>query len=249
MYKILFITTTHGNEAFSIPVLRDLEDEFPKRTYQYDWLIANPRALALGVRFVDADMNRSAPGRTASLLYEEKRVAEVIEIAKEFDIVVDIHGSLSNCGITTLIPLPTRQNIHLARAFDLERNVIWYSERSKENGPISQYVKSASIELECGPKYSPEIARQLRDVLARILLHNYDGTLLNKTPANKSIDFYNVYGKVIGDKASKKMKDFIEINYQKETFFPYLSGNTYPNIICYKMKKLKGAALDDAILE
>ena len=62
MRKILFIAATHGNERDSVKVMRQLEKELPKEKYGYDWIIGNKKAFAANARFVEQDLNRSAPG-------------------------------------------------------------------------------------------------------------------------------------------------------------------------------------------
>lgn len=243
MKKILFITATHGNEAFSIPVLKRIESMYSKEEYGYDWIIANERALSNSSRFVDVDMNRSAPGDFSSALYEEVRAAEVIQLARTHDLIIDIHGSLSDCGITTLIPLPTWENIQLARLVGVKRNVIWYSEKSRFSGPLVQFIDKPSIELECGPKGDPHTSTELEATITRLLKRNLEGTLgLNQKVIGSAV-FFEVYGKVLKSGKFNGFKDFIECRIGSEVFYPYLSSNTYPETACYKMRRIDIRAL------
>ena len=41
------MTATHGNEEFSIPVVKKLAKKF-----KFDWIISNPKALRQNKRFV-----------------------------------------------------------------------------------------------------------------------------------------------------------------------------------------------------
>lgn len=233
--RLLFIAATHGNEEFSVPVLERLSSKFDRAEFSYDWIIGNPLAYEKGERFIETDMNRAAPGNVNGEKYEERRAAEILNIAKNYELVVDIHGSLSDCGVTTLIPNPSDQNIELAKLFNLQNNIIWVSsDKKRTTGPLVQFMEQPAIELECGPKQSPEVARELERVLEAFITNNSSAS---KAQSN----FYEVYGKVYADKQRSKTPMFVDFEktvYNNETFYPYLAKNTYKDILCYKMKKL-----------
>lgn len=240
MLKILFICATHGDEKFSIPVLKKLETLFNKEEYSYSWIIGNPRALKKNVRFTDVDLNRSAPGDPKSPNYEERRAADILSLAQNYDLVIDIHGTDSACGVVKIIPYPTSKNIKLAQAIPLKRNVIWYEESSQIKGPIVQHTKIPAIEIECGPKNSPAVSEKLKETLKLILTSNKAGTFFTDDE-NPPQEFYNVYGLKRG-KTSEDVKDFEIIREKGESYYPFLSSNQYQGIICYKLKKLESLA-------
>src|SRR5574344_1930263 len=93
MLRILFITATHGNEQDGVKVMQQLEKELPKDKYGYDWIIGNEKAYQKNVRYIDQDLNRSAPGDSSSPVYEVRRAAELVKIANSYDVVIDIHGT------------------------------------------------------------------------------------------------------------------------------------------------------------
>lgn len=237
MSKILFICTTHGDESFSISVLKKLEKTYDKHEYSYDWIIGNPKALKKNVRFIDKDLNRSAPGNLKSSYYEERRAAEIILLAEKYDLVIDIHGTNSQCGVVKVIPFPTPRNIELARAIPLSRNIIWYVESSQTAGPIVQHTEVPAIEIECGPKDSPAVSKKLEETLEQILKSNRTDSLFID---NNEIEqeFYSVYGS-IKSKPGPNLKDFELVKEKNESFYPFLSVNQYDGIICYKIKPLK----------
>lgn len=229
--KTLFIAATHGNESYSIPVMEAIEERFPKDEYTYDWMIGNPLALAQGVRYVMADMNRVAPGDSESQLYEERRAAELVRIASMYDRVVDIHGSSSICGPTTLIPFPNSQNISLAAEFQLERNMVWYSEKSAARGPLAQHMPVPAIELEFGPKDDPEVSRQLYDTIANYLRRQKLGALGHQAT---QMMFYDVYGKCF-NATTQDVYDFGEVELDGEAFYAYMV-RVYQGVTCYKAR-------------
>lgn len=240
MLKIQFIAATHGDEGFSIPVLQKLEAKYPKQTYGYDWVIGNPKALELGKRYTEKDLNRSAPGDKNSPYYEERRAAEIIELSKNCDILIDIHGSVGNCGVVTLIPLPSRQNIQLARSIPLERNVIWYAEESWKAGPPVQHTVCSALEIECGPKKDQATADKLYDALEKIITANKAGSFFVQ-PTDIVQEFYKVYG-VIKGAHDPSISDDAEATIDGETFMPFMS-NQYPGTLCYKMRQIDPTAI------
>lgn len=238
MRKILFITATHGNERDGVKVMSQIEKELPKNEYGYDWIIGNENAYAQNVRYVEKDLNRSAPGDINSTVYEIRRAAEIIELSKNFDIVIDLHGTKTDNGIATIIPYPTKENVALANLMGLEHNVVWYAEESKIAGPLVQHAHVPAIELECGPKNTPK-AFELTYAAVRIFIENIFNEVDTVQIEKK---FYNVYGKLAGAH-NPTLRDFMLTCINEEEFYPFLSGNEYPDVACYKMKKVAASQI------
>lgn len=233
--KTLFILATHGDEGFSIPVFEKLVSQYPKEKFNYDWVIGNPKALAKKTRFVDVDLNRNAPGSPNSDKYEEQRAAELIALAKNFDVVVDIHGAKSNCGICTIVSLPILNNLLLATQFNCQNNIIWNSGLSKEKGPINQHIGKPSIELECGPKDEKNIQDELYSVISEYLDHQGIVQFMERknwfTVAQKlnKTDFVNF----------EKWDDFGRYTVNETTIVPFLSKNTYADGSFYQLQEIE----------
>ena len=142
MSRILILTATHGNEGFSIPVVKKLSKKF-----KFDWLISNPKALKLNQRFKNFDLNRAGPGKTNSKLYEKRRAFELIKLANQYDYVIDIHGTISNTGLFLILSDPNWKNIEFAKKLNLKNIVLWPS--LKPTGPLTQFI-SNSLEINLG---------------------------------------------------------------------------------------------------
>lgn len=230
------MTATHGDEPLGPEVMKQIEKELPRDQYGYDWIIANEKAFEKNVRFTEVDLNRNAPGDIKSAVYEEKRAAELVELSKNYDFVIDIHGSVSNCGIIMIITYPTLQNLALASYFDVERQVVWYAKSSLTQGPVTQFVHCPAVEIECGPQKNSTIQNKLKDILMRFITQSEQMSLSKILKQAKKSEFYVVYGKQIGNH-DPTVVDFQEITMGAETFYPFLA-NQYPNILCYKAKKV-----------
>lgn len=234
--KLLFIVASHGNENFSVSVFEKLATKLPKEQYNYDWIIGNPNALETNSRYIDCDMNRSAPGDLSSFQYEERRVAEILELSVSYDAVIDIHGTNSDSGVVSIIPKPSLENLAFAAKMKVDNQVIWNSAESKTKGPLTQFVKNIGIGIECGPQNEQTIKDRLEKLVTEIITNN------NLTSTDLRTDnFYYVYGKLPG--ANKNYHDFEEVTVEGESFFPFLTQNKYPDISCYKMRKIKFADL------
>ena len=235
MPKILFITATHGNEQDGVKVMQQLEKELPKDEYNYDWIIGNEKAYQKNVRYVDRDLNRSAPGDINSTVYEMRRSAELIKIADAYGVVIDLHGTKTDSGIVTITPYPTQNNLRLALAARLTRNVVWYSEQSEVGGPTVQHLRIPAIELECGPKDTRDAYDLTYATVRRIIEVNHNGELYDVN--TEDLEFFEVYGKLTGNH-DPAMQDFVLSERDDESFYPFLSGNEYPGVTCYKMNKV-----------
>lgn len=223
--RLLITVATHGDEGFSLPVVQKLA-----QTYDFSWRINNPRALKANKRYIDADMNRCAPGKKDSLLYEERRAYGNVRFGSQFQTVIDIHGSVSNCGLFLILSDANWQNIELAKKFDVERVVLWPS--LLPNGPLTQFIPN-SLEIECGPMVSKKVSEELESVLQKFV---------SKEPRKRTQQFYIVTG-VLKGKIAQKMEDFIETSYKGKMFTPLLVDQ-YSGIKCYVLQKLNDTLLD-----
>ena len=217
--KILLLSATHGDEGFTIPIVKKLAKEF-----KFDWKIANPKALEKNVRFTESDLNRSGPGDSKSDLYEVRRAKEIITIGANYDAVIDLHGTVSNSGIFIIIPDPSWQNIELSKRFNIKNVVLWPGLVS--TGPLTQFIPN-SLEIECGPKNVSETSKKLESILREFLSGKVQ---------NLKQNFYIVNGKFTKN-PKKEMKDFEKFVYKNNTFYPLLVGQ-YKGIKCYMMQKL-----------
>ncbi len=235
MKKILFIAALHGNEEFSIGVLQEIEKEYPKDKYNYDWVIGNPEALKKNVRFTEVDLNRNAPGDSKAESYEERRAAELIELSKDYSAVIDIHGTEANSQIFSLVTNPTIENLLLAAALPILKSVVWASKSSLTKGPLTQFMHCPAVEIECGPKADPKIHDELKEILIQILTKR-ETSLDNLLEIAKEKEFYLVYGKA-ENVDTTDFKEFKEAVLDNEVFYPLLV-NSYKVGSTRKMKKM-----------
>lgn len=96
--KILVIGGMHGNEPLGIKLVELFKNN---KVQNIDSVIANEIAVKTNQRFVNTDLNRSFPGDINNLQFETRRAAELIELCKSYDIVLDFHNTYcpdNNCS-------------------------------------------------------------------------------------------------------------------------------------------------------
>lgn len=96
--KVLVIGGMHGNETLGLEVVKLFQS---KPILDVDTLLANEQAIKANSRFVVQDLNRSFPGDIESEEYEPRRAAEILEITKSYDVVLDFHNTYcpeNDCG-------------------------------------------------------------------------------------------------------------------------------------------------------
>ncbi len=230
--KFLIIVATHGDETFSLPIVNKIKKRFRNK---FDFIIGNPNALKENKRFIDVDLNRVAPGKEKSPLYEEKRAKEIIEKSENYSFIIDIHGTISSSGIFTIVTNPTPKNMFLAYSLPIKKIVIWGSKNnSRDTGPLSRFV-NCGVGIECGPKNSINIQKKFEAILNTFLSQK------NKIPDNDK-ELYQVFGSVKKEELKNtkiKLKDFKKVSLNDQPFFPLLV-NQYRSdgIVCYKLREV-----------
>jgi hypothetical protein len=96
--RILVIGGMHGNEPLGLAVVKLFQQ---KPVQDVDVILANKQAIEAGSRYTSQDLNRSFPGDDSSKDYEPRRAAQLLEMAKRYDFVLDFHNTYcpnNDCG-------------------------------------------------------------------------------------------------------------------------------------------------------
>lgn len=121
-----------------------------KNIKNFDWIIANEPALKIGKRFYEQNLNRNAPGDPNSKYFEARRAAEIINLSKQYQYTIDIHGCSNETGIFIIITNITEENLMLASLFNIKKIVFLTSPHCPEQtGALSAYFP-CGLEIECG---------------------------------------------------------------------------------------------------
>lgn len=119
--RVAIVGGTHGNELTGV-YLVDKFDRSPellqRDSFECMTLIANPQAVMANRRYIDRDLNRSFDNGDLVNLeltgYEEKRAREIALKLTNVDLIIDLHSSTSNMGLTILPSSKHLFNLQLA---------------------------------------------------------------------------------------------------------------------------------------
>jgi succinylglutamate desuccinylase len=157
--KIAIVGGTHGNELTGVYAIEKLT-KFPERLRQYSFevmtLLANPQAVTANRRYIDRDLNRSFDNDdlvNAELSgYEEKRAKEIALELQDVDLIIDLHSSTSNMGVTILPsgnhPFNLRLSAHLSELHPDVR--ICYVGKCNADDPMLRSLSLLGCTIEVG---------------------------------------------------------------------------------------------------
>ncbi len=212
----------------------------------FDYVIGNPKALAGGKRYLEADLNRSAPGRAKGKAYEERRAFELMRQFKPYRYVVDLHETRANDRMILILMKLTPRTLALASAFPVADILYWPS--GKPTGPLTQFVPRG-LEVESGTKTSfGKTQRKLQRVL-KVFLKNLDlipaqeKALRRKTALPKGKRFFHVYATIDPQEVTdpSKLRDFRPARSRQGERFVALLFGKFAGLTGYKMRLMDAA--------
>lgn len=192
MKNIQFITAVHGNEI--MPTLALASASEPQ-------IVANPRALAQGVRFTEHDLNASFGTKGDS--YEEKRARELDQTLEKGKLVVDFHSysidSEPFAIVVDLAMLPLASSLGVKRVVYMKHNI-------KGGHALIDHHRGVSVEV--GQHGDPKSFDLTVEIVNRLKI---DGI----KPAKVKV--YEVYGRI------EEKGEYINFN-EKNGIIPVLYG-------------------------
>jgi aspartoacylase len=105
--RVLVFGATHGNEWSGAFIVNRYLEKFKKKfpELNLEFILANPRAFQESRRFIDEDLNRSFQFLKADRTTYELELARNIskQIQEEPCIVIDLHTTTANLGMTIIV--------------------------------------------------------------------------------------------------------------------------------------------------
>jgi len=124
--RIAIVGGTHGNELTGIYLIKKFQ-QFPhllhRQSLECITVLANPEAIAVNQRYIDRDLNRcfanedlANPALTG---YEDRRAKEIAtqlgpKSQPQADVIIDLHSTTANMGLTVLPSSKHPFNLRLA---------------------------------------------------------------------------------------------------------------------------------------
>ena len=163
--RVLVVGGTHGNEMTGAYLTRKFEQSphlFADRSFQIQTLLANPKAFAKVVRYIDQDLNRSFDRQclqNPTHSNYENQLAR--EISQKFEaspdasttVIVDIHSTTANMGLTLILDNQNAFNLQLAAYLSskIPSLKVYSSEHSGRSRDSLRSLSKFSLAIEVGP--------------------------------------------------------------------------------------------------
>ncbi len=124
--RVVIVGGTHGNEITGIYLVKKFERSphlIQRSSFESLTLIANPKACAIGKRYVDTDLNRcflyhdlENPNLSSYEAQRAKIIAQTFgwKGSQKADFVIDLHSSTANMGLSIILGNENLLNIRLA---------------------------------------------------------------------------------------------------------------------------------------
>jgi succinylglutamate desuccinylase len=157
--RVAIVGGTHGNELTGVYLVNKfdrLPELLERDSFECVTLLANPQAIVANRRYIDRDLNRSFanqdllnPGLIGS---EEKRAKEIAIQLTDIDLIIDLHSSTSNMGLTILPSSRHPFNLRLAAYLStLHPDVrVCYGVQSNSDDPMLRSLSLLGCTIEVG---------------------------------------------------------------------------------------------------
>ncbi len=246
--RILLTILTHGDEKIGLRVAQELRKLGVDKT-TLTICIANPKAFKAGKRFIDADLNRSFPGKKNGN-YEEKIAYQLSPRIKAADIVIDIHSTRSLLKDAIIVSKLDKQTQKYIRV--IGPRCVLYFKATKDRVLIAK--AKVGLAFEYGRDNESRTLKKIVSDITRLL--RYLGLVDGRIPTKKvATTYFEVVAPVVkpqgyslltsvknykfvrkGERIAKKNNRFLV---SRHDFFPILFGNnTYPEYFGYRAKKI-----------
>ena len=162
--RVAIVGGTHGNELTGIYLVKNFErapQKIARSTFETVTLLANPKAYEIGKRYAETDLNRCFQNQDLSnsslKSYEALRAKEIYQLigtggSQQADIVIDLHSTTSNMGLTLILVSLDPFNLRLAAYLtSINPNVkVLYSALKNEINPHLDSICKFGCTLEVG---------------------------------------------------------------------------------------------------
>ncbi len=119
--RVALVGGTHGNELTGVYLIKKFQRSphlIQRESFETLTLLANPKAIAAVQRYVDRDLNRcfsledlQNPNLNT---YEDFRAKEISIQLSNVDVILDLHTTTANMGLTLLLSSQHPENLSMA---------------------------------------------------------------------------------------------------------------------------------------
>lgn len=234
---IVFNVGTHGNEKKPIEaaekfILSLQEDDILEGTLRVT--MSNPPAVREDKRYLLSDLNRSYPGDIQGS-GEGKIAAEMLELVKDADYVIDLHTA-PNTDSVIILGSKDEKRLELAEVSTVGPIILF---EAAQSCAMVDFVR-CGIGIELGRHEDSSSVKQGIREINQYLKHF---GIIDGEPLSTSHTYYEVLGKLSMEKyetmGSPNLCDFQPFAQEQPDIFPFL---THPGglngTICYLIRKV-----------
>lgn len=200
---VLIAGGTHGNELTGVYLIKKFKqcpDLIRRPSFETLTLLGNPKAVVAGVRYIDKDLNRCFARQQLENIaicgYEDQRAREISRFFGQtgqmpVDVIVDLHSTTANMGLTLILDDHDPFNLELAAYLtSVQPSLSVYS--SVSSGRTQDSLRSLGkygLAIEVGPisqgTLNAELFKKTEALIYAILdyLENYN---CNSTPSKNT---------------------------------------------------------------
>nr|WP_225225845.1 aspartoacylase [Komarekiella delphini-convector] len=163
--RVAIVGGTHGNEftgAYLVKKFSQFPDLIAKLSFETVTLLANPKAFAVGRRYIEKDLNRCFLKQELQdptlESYEELQAKSIQNTlaasAKKVDFILDLHSSTANMGLTIILVNNHPFNLKLAAYLNYINPLVRVyrcSFQSVEENPFLNVLCELGFAIEVGP--------------------------------------------------------------------------------------------------
>ncbi|ACK72150.1 Aspartoacylase [Gloeothece citriformis PCC 7424] len=112
--RVMTVGGTHGNELTGVYLVKKFQ-KYPhiiqRSTFETLTLLANPKAIEVGRRYLETDLNRCFKPQDLQnknlFKYEQLRAKEIAQYIqdKQIDFIIDLHRTTANMGLTERVKI------------------------------------------------------------------------------------------------------------------------------------------------
>ncbi|MEB3181737.1 MAG: aspartoacylase [Nostocaceae cyanobacterium] len=163
--RVVIVGGTHGNELTGIFIVKKFErspELIVRSNFESLTLLGNPKAYAIGRRYVETDLNRCFQSQILEnrnlAIYEAIRAQEIYNIigckgSHPADLIIDLHSTTANMGLTIIPASKHPFNLQLAAYLtSINPDVKVYRwQETNQDSPFLRSICEFGCAIEVGP--------------------------------------------------------------------------------------------------
>jgi hypothetical protein len=233
MAKLLLIGSQHGHELLGDHLWDYIKTHRRDLLPNLEYVVANPRAKAGGVRLIESDMNRSYNGKNST--YEERLATKLLEKSRTggYAFALDLHTT-TTAGPPVIITGNFKQAWKFIRSSGISR-VVKMPKKIVEVSYIGSFPNSVSVEVNEADAKNPKVLAMICDDIERFIA--------KKASQNSAKEYFLVTSHLaaleVPPSEIEKMTNYAKSNLG---FYPVLMGEKSYNpsqYIGFKARKIE----------